>query len=157
MSLNNGTIASMVYILMFLTAFSSATLIPMGSEAVLLYNITKGYNLYILFIVAVIGNTLGSYVNYYLGLKGEKYLVRRNYIKEQTIMKNKKYFDKYGGISLLFSWVPLFGDGFTLVAGILKYNLTKFFIYVFISKFCRYFIVILVYFYYENDLLGLSK
>jgi membrane protein YqaA with SNARE-associated domain len=147
--------ALMVYLIMFITAFSSATLIPMGSEAVLIYNITQGYNIYILFSVAVVGNTLGSYVNYFLGLKGEEYLLRKKYIKEKTIIKNKKYFDRYGGVSLLFSWVPLLGDGITFVAGMLQYNVTKFFIYVFISKFFRYLVVLLLYLYYENDLMEL--
>lgn len=133
---------------MFITAFCSATLIPMGSEAVLLYNIEQNHNLHLLFWTAVIGNTLGSFVNYYIGLKGEEYLVEKKYIKEKKIEKYKSYFDKYGGIALLFSWLPVIGDGFTLIAGVLKYNLLKFFIYVFISKFSRYLIVISIYFYF---------
>jgi membrane protein YqaA with SNARE-associated domain len=134
---------------MFITAFSSATLIPMGSEAVLLYNIEQGYDLYILFTVAVIGNTLGSYVNYYLGYKGEEYLIKKKYLKEKNIKKYKNTFDKYGGPSLLLSWVPIIGDGITFVAGMLQYNVTRFFLYVFISKFFRYLVVILIYLYYK--------
>lgn len=136
----------MVYLLMFITAFSSATLIPMGSEAVLLYNLEQGYNLYLLFFTAVIGNTLGAFVNYYLGLKGEEFLIRKKYLKEKFINKYKTKFDKYGALMLLFAWVPVVGDGFTFIAGMLKYNMLKFFIFVFLSKFFRY--IAVIYFYY---------
>lgn len=149
----------MVYFIMFFTAFCSATVLPMGSEAVLIYNVTQGYSLYILFTLAVVGNTLGSYVNYYLGFKGEDYLVRKKILKEIKIIKHKKNFDKYGGFTLLLSWVPIFGDGFTFIAGILRYSLLKFFIYVFIAKFLRYFVLVVLYYNFEKQILeylGLS-
>lgn len=139
----------MVYLIMFITAFSSATLIPMGSEAVLLYNIEQGVDLYMLFWVAVIGNTLGSFVNYILGFKGEEYLIRKKILKEEKILKHKKTFDKYGGLALLLAWAPIIGDGITFVAGILRYSVSRFFIYVFISKFFRYLVVVLLYFQYR--------
>ena len=131
---------------MFITAFSSATLIPMGSEAILIYNIETGYNVSLLFFVAVIGNTLGAFVNYFLGFKGEEFLIKKRYLKEKFIKKYKVKFDKYGALMLLFAWVPIIGDGFTFIAGILKYNLIKFFIFVFFSKFFRY--IVVIYFYY---------
>jgi len=136
----------MAYIIMFITAFSSATLIPMGSEAVLLYNLAQKYEFVSMFSVAVIGNTLGSFVNYYLGYKGEEYLLRKKYLKLSTIKKHKITFDKYGSLALLLAWVPLLGDGLTFVAGMLRYNLTKFLIYVFISKLFRYAVVVLIYY-----------
>ena len=138
---------------MFFTAFLSATLLPMGSEAVLIYNVIQGYSVYLLFFMAVLGNTLGSYVNYFLGLKGEEYLVSKKILKEHKINQYKKHFDKYGGYTLLLSWVPVIGDGFTLIAGILRYNITKFFIYVFIAKFMRYFVLIVLYYNFEKQIL----
>ncbi len=136
----------MAYLIMFITAFSSATLIPMGSEAVLIYNLTQEYDLFLMFSVAVIGNTLGSFVNYYLGFKGEEYLLRKKYLKEQTIKKHKLTFDKYGSFALLLAWVPLLGDGLTFVAGMLRYSLIKFSIYVFLSKLFRYAVVVIIYY-----------
>ena len=50
----------------------------------------------------------------------------------------KSYFDKYGSISLLFSWLPIIGDPITFVAGILKYDLKKFIVLVVIAKLSRY-------------------
>ena len=75
----------MVYFVLFLSAFVSATLFPFGSEALLVYDITQGYNIVLLLIFATIGNTLGSCVNYYLGLKGEEFCEKKNYLKHYFV------------------------------------------------------------------------
>ena len=59
----------MIYLILFIIAFISATLFPLGSEALLIYDITQGYNIYLLLLFATLGNSLGSVVNYFLGLK----------------------------------------------------------------------------------------
>ena len=71
----------MVYLILFLSAFLSATLIPFGSEALLIYDIKEGYNIYLLLFLATLGNSLGSILNYFLGLKGEEFLIRKNLLK----------------------------------------------------------------------------
>ena len=131
----------MIYLVLFASALISATLFPLGSEALLIYDIKEGYNLYLLIAVATIGNTLGSVINYFLGLKGEEYLISKNFLKEKYIIKSKYYFDKYGSISLLFSWLPIIGDPITFVAGILKYDFKKFLVLVFIAKLSRYLVL----------------
>jgi membrane protein YqaA with SNARE-associated domain len=128
----------MTYLVLFFSALISATLFPLGSEALLIYDIKEGYNLYVLIIVATLGNSLGAVINYFLGLKGEEYLVKKNLIKEKYIIKSKYYFDKYGGFSLLFSWLPIIGDPITFIAGTLKYNFKIFLILVVLAKFSRY-------------------
>jgi membrane protein YqaA with SNARE-associated domain len=131
----------MIYLVLFFSALISATLFPLGSEALLIYDIKEGYNIYLLIAVATFGNTLGSVINYFLGLKGEEYLISKNFLKEKYIIKSKYYFDKYGSISLLFSWLPIIGDPITFVAGILKYDFKKFLVLVFIAKLSRYLVI----------------
>jgi membrane protein YqaA with SNARE-associated domain len=133
------------YLVLFFSAFASATLIPLGSEALLLYNIENGLNVYLLLLFASVGNILGSVLNYFLGLKGEEYLVNKKLIKETHIKKSKNLFDKYGGFSLLFSWVPIIGDPLTFIAGVFKYNFYKFLMIVTISKSLRYIIIVLLF------------
>jgi len=128
----------LVYFILFLSAFVSATLIPFGSEALLIYDIKEGYNIYYLLFFATLGNSLGSLLNYFLGLKGEEFLIKKNLVKEKSILKTKNYFDKYGSICILFSWLPLIGDPITFIAGVLKYNLKLFILLVVIAKFLRY-------------------
>lgn len=134
----------MVYLVLFISAFVSATLFPLGSEALFIFDIIEGHNLYFLLFAATLGNSLGSLVNYFLGLKGEEYLLKKKLIKEQMIIKSKLYFDKYGSICLLFSWLPIVGDSFTFVAGILKYDLKKFILLVTLAKFARYLVIALL-------------
>ena len=128
----------MIYLILFITALISATLFPLGSEALLLYDIKQGYNIYLLLFFATLGNSLGSVINYFLGLKGEEYLINKKLLNEKYILKSKNYFDKYGIFTILFSWLPIIGDPITFIAGVLKYNFRKFLILVIIAKFSRY-------------------
>ncbi|MGD9623499.1 MAG: YqaA family protein [Arcobacter sp.] len=134
----------MTYLILFFSAFISATLFPLGSEALLIYDIKEGYNIYLLLFFATLGNSLGSILNYYLGLKGEEYLIEKKLLKEKYIDISKRYFDKYGFITILFSWLPIIGDPITFIAGVLKYDFKKFLILVIISKFSRYLFIALV-------------
>ena len=134
----------MVYLILFITSLISATLFPLGSEALLIYDIKEGYNLYLLLLFATIGNSLGSVINYFLGLKGEEYLINKNLINEKYILKAKTYFDKYGLYTILFSWLPIIGDPITFVAGILKYDFKKFLFLVIIAKFSRYLFLVII-------------
>jgi len=131
----------MVYIYLFFTALIAATLFPAGSEALLIYDITEGHSVELLLFVATLGNSLGSLINYYLGLKGESYLEEKKYLKKEKIEKYKKFFDKYGGYALLLSWLPLIGDPITFIAGVLKYDVKKFIPIVVIAKFGRYAVI----------------
>ncbi|WP_428023268.1 YqaA family protein [Arcobacter sp.] len=134
----------MIYLTLFLTSFISATLFPMGSEAVLVYDISQGYNLALLLFVATLGNSLGACLNYYFGLKGEEFLENKNIISKMSLQKAKNFFDKYGAWSLLLSWVPIIGDPLTFIAGVLKYEFRYFLILVVLAKFSRY--AVLAYF-----------
>ena len=104
----------------------------------LIYNLKEGNNVFFLLFFASFGNILGSLLNYFIGLRGEEYLENKSYLKKEKIIKYKNYFDKYGVYCLLFSWLPIVGDPFTLIAGVLKYDLKKFLILVFFAKFGRY-------------------
>ena len=141
----------MNYIYLFFISLISATIFPMGSEALLLYDISINLNLYLLFFFATFGNSLGSLINYWLGLKGEEYLVSHKVLKEKHITKAKNYFDRFGGYSLLLSWVPIIGDPITFVAGMLKYNLKKFIFLVVIAKASRYLFLIISYKFFTNS------
>jgi membrane protein YqaA with SNARE-associated domain len=134
----------MVYLILFITALISATLFPLGSEALLIYDIRQGYNIYLLLFFATFGNSLGSVLNYFFGLKGEEYLLEKRLVNENHIIKGKFYFDKYGTFTILFSWLPIIGDPITFIAGVLKYNFRKFLILVIIAKFSRYLFLFLV-------------
>ena len=134
----------MVYITLFTVAFISATLLPMGSEALLLYDISQGHMVWLLWLVASVGNSLGSMVNYWLGLKGEAYLEKKGYLSQKKMDKARRSFDRYGGWTLLLSWVPIIGDPLTFIAGVLKYRFWWFVAIVAVAKATRYGVIIMI-------------
>ncbi len=123
----------------------------MGSEALFLYDLSLGFSPIFLLLVATFGNTLGSIVNYWLGFKGEELLVQKRLIKKERLDKASDFFSKYGGVSLLFSWVPIIGDPITFVAGVLKYDIKKFLFFVTLAKFGRYLFLLVGYIYFFTD------
>ena len=138
----------MVYLTLFISALISATLFPLGSEALLLYDLNEGYSVLWLLIWATLGNTLGAIVNYLLGYQGEKFLEQKNFIDKEKFSKFTKLFEKYGGYSLLLSWLPLVGDFFTLAGGVARYPFLNFFLLVLIAKLGRYLALTISWYFY---------
>lgn len=135
----------MVYIITFFVSLAAATILPFSSEATLLYYIHHGHNLWALFVVAGLGNILGSVINYAIGLKGITYLLAYKKISKEQLNKSQNIFKRYGAYALLLSWVPIIGDPLTLVAGALKYDFKRFLLFVSIAKLGRYAILIFGY------------
>jgi membrane protein YqaA with SNARE-associated domain len=134
----------LVYLTLFTVSLLAATLLPLGSEALLLYDLSLGYNPILLILFATIGNTLGSVINYFLGYKGVDFLVEKKYANTKQLQKATNTFKKYGAFSLLLSWMPIIGDPITFIAGVLKYEFKKFVVLVFVAKGVRYIVVSLL-------------
>lgn len=128
---------------LFLTSFASATLLPGGSEALFVYLLSEHLSPFLLLVVATLGNTLGSCVNYILGKYATDFALSKGYMNEKHLQKASTLFEKYGAWSLLFSWLPIIGDPLTFVAGIVRYTWWKFVIIVGIAKLARYIFVYL--------------
>jgi membrane protein YqaA with SNARE-associated domain len=123
----------------------------LGSEALFLYDVSLGFSPIFLLLVATFGNTLGGVLNYWFGLKGEEMILQKGLIKKERLEKASAFFSKYGGVSLLFSWVPIIGDSITFVAGVLKYDIKKFLFLVFLAKLGRYLFLLGGYFYFFGE------
>ena len=134
----------MEYFTLFFISFFAATILPISSELTLLgMASTKTYSFFLLFLFASLGNILGSCVNWYLGIHFIKFKNKKWFpFSDKQIKKSSFWFNKYGKWSLLFAWVPFFGDPLTFVAGTLKTNFFKFLILVSIGKSARYLILI---------------
>ncbi|HBM61866.1 MAG TPA: DedA family protein [Citreicella sp.] len=127
---------------LFLAAFGAATILPFQSELVFVGLQLRGTQaLWLLVLVASIGNTLGSVVNYVLGLGLERYRHRRWFpVTEAQLEKAQDWYARWGVWSLLLSWAPL-GDGFTVVAGIMRTPIWLFVALVALAKTGRYIIL----------------
>ncbi len=137
----------MVYITLFALSLAAATILPLSSETVLLYDLYAGYSPFAMWITATAGNVVGAWINYYLGSKGEKYLERKGYLSAQKIARYKKRFLKYGGWLLWLSWAPLIGDPITMAAGVFGYDMKRFVLIVSLAKGARYALVTVWYLY----------
>ncbi|WP_292462082.1 YqaA family protein [Methanolobus sp.] len=127
------------YLSLFITSFLASTVLPLGSEALVILLIKSNHNFYAVVLLATVGNYLGACTTYYLGLKGrsgviEKYLS----ISKKELEKADRWFTRYGSYALLFTWLPLIGDAITAVGGLLKLDFRVFSLYVFTGKFVRY-------------------
>lgn len=126
-------------VLLFLSSFIAATLLPMGSEVALYALLQRGFDPVVLVSVATVGNTAGATLNWVLG----KYLQRLQerrwfYFSREQVEKAQRYFQRFGKYSLLLSWLPVVGDLLTLAAGIFNVRLVPFFILVGAGKLLRY-------------------
>ncbi|VVB90300.1 SNARE associated Golgi protein [uncultured archaeon] len=123
---------------LFIASFLASTILPFGSEGIVVLLVSQGFNAMTVVIVASIGNFFGACTSYYLGFMGRGYIEKYLRIDRRELEKAEKYFTKYGSFVLLFTWVPLIGDAITVTGGLLKLKFKIFAVLVFIGKFLRY-------------------
>lgn len=119
-----------------ISAFISATLIPIGSEPILFAYITINPHLYwVAIFVATVGNTVGGMFDWWLGL-----LSRNSFesLKGPTNGRMQRWLEARGPKMLLLSWLPGLGDPLCLAAGWLRLAWMPCLIYMTIGKFLRY-------------------
>jgi len=125
--------------LLFLLSFLAATILPLGSEWLLVLMISQGFPAESAVITASIGNYLGGCTTFLIGVAGSEYLIQRVLrIDQRQLERAQNFYKKYGSWSLLFTWMPVLGDPLCLLAGICKVSFFRFSILVFLGKFARY-------------------
>ncbi len=129
---------------LFISAFISSTLLPGGSEVLLLYLATQtNENMLALWLVASAGNTLGGLTSWGLGY----WLVVRfpnRGLDEQKHHRALSYLRRWGSASLLLSWLPIIGDPLCFVAGWLKLSFVWSGLFIAVGKGLRYGFVLLL-------------
>ena len=125
---------------LFTAVFLSATLLPGSSEAALAALLATGQSEFVpALLIATLGNTLGSCVNWALGLFVARWRGRRFFpIKDQDFDRYCELYQRYGLWSLLASWVPVIGDPLTVMAGVFRTPLIIFVPIVALAKLLRY-------------------
>ena len=128
---------------LFLAAFGAATLLPLGSEALLAGLLAAGgHSTWALIAFASLGNVLGSLVNWLLGRYLEHFRHRRWFpFSERQLDQAQRHYHRYGRWTLLLSWAPLIGDPLTLVAGVMREPWWSFLLIVGLAKALRYLVV----------------
>jgi len=134
------------YVILFLSAFGAATLLPLSSEIVFVGMLEQGLAPFWVWLVATAGNSLGAAVNWILGRYLARFETRRWFpFKPESLHRSQAWFQKYGVWSLLFAWLPIGGDALTFIAGIMRVRFSLFFVLTAIGKGARYAVLYLVY------------
>lgn len=127
---------------LFILSFLAATIIPIGSEWLLVVLILNGKSVEMVVIVATIGNYLGASTTYLIGLWGSEFLTQKILrVKKSAQSRAENFYKKYGAWSLLLSWLPIIGDPLCLIGGGLRLHFGIFSVFVFVGKLARYTII----------------
>jgi membrane protein YqaA with SNARE-associated domain len=126
---------------LFASAFISSTIAPGGSEAVLAYMVAEGIiPVEKLIAVATVGNTLGALTTWWLGnITAKKYPADKVLSKKHQ--KSISSVQRWGRWSLLFSWLPVIGDGLCFAGGWLKLPFWTSSLMILLGKAIRYSVV----------------
>ncbi len=126
---------------LFLVSFLGSTIfIPLTVEIFLAGIIGVGLNPVYAVLIATIGSTFGSIVNYLIGRIGIKYYMKK-VKKSKENDKWQKIADKYGSIGLLAVLalpLPLPVDILTIAAGVSRMKFKYFLIAVIFGKLLHY-------------------
>ena len=125
---------------LFVAAFISATLLPVGSEPALVGLLMLNPELFWSAVfVATAGNTLGGVVDWWMGYGAHQ--VVDKYGHSRSHMKAIEWLERMGPKACLLAWLPLVGDPLCAVAGWLRLSFWPCVGYMLIGKFMRYLIM----------------
>ncbi|ODB84153.1 hypothetical protein A3195_08770 [Candidatus Thiodiazotropha endoloripes] len=102
---------------LFGSSFLASTLLPGGSEALLIWYLQQDVHPpQLLWLTATLGNTLGGLSSWLIGWWLAKRFPEKG-LKDQHQRQALERIGRYGSPVLLFSWLPIVGDPLCLAAG----------------------------------------
>ncbi len=125
----------------FVVALVSATLLPLGSEPVVLLLVHQKPELFWPAIaVATVGNTIGGAISWWMGWGAERaYEAATHHSpRDQRVLG---WLRRFGAKTCLLSWLPIVGDPLCALAGWLRLPFWPCVLYMGIGKFARYLIM----------------
>lgn len=128
------------YAVLFLWSFLAATVLPLGSEGVLVVLVRTEHQLILPVVVATLGNYLGACTTYWLGKRAARALGKRR-VSAERHTRASNIFQRRGPLALVLSWVPVLGDALVVVAGAAQVPWGIFSFWVVLGKALRYAVV----------------
>ena len=122
----------------FLIAFVSATLLPLGSEPAVFGLVKLNPAMFWpAVLVASAGNTLGGALTWWMGYGAERAYEQVRH-RSPPDPRALRWLERFGAKACLLSWLPVVGDPLCAVAGWLKLPFWPCVFYMAIGKFARY-------------------
>ncbi len=142
----------------FIVALVSATLLPMGSEPVVIGLLKLNPDLFWpAILVATAGNTIGGAISWWMGLGAQKAwrAARQRSLQrhpDEAAAQNphtqsrhqriaRVWLRRFGAKACLLSWLPVIGDPICAIAGWLRLPFWPCVFYMAIGKFFRYLVM----------------
>ena len=112
--------------LFFNGMFSS--FIPIPTEITISALLLSRANVFDVFLVLVVGSTIGGYIAYYIGYNGRLLKKLGKTPEEKYEQKSINIMTKYGWFTIIFlsPWIPILGDVVSIIAGTKRYNIVKY-------------------------------
>ncbi|KAA0891278.1 YqaA family protein [Oryzomonas rubra] len=127
------------YTALFALSFLASTLLPLGSEWLLVLMLVKGYEPLTAVATATAGNYLGAVTTWLIGMYGGRWLIETVLrISQEQEERARSRYRRYGAFSLFFSWLPVIGDPLCMVGGMMRINFGLFSVLVASGKLLRY-------------------
>lgn len=124
----------------FVVAFISATLLPLGSEPAVFGLVKLNPDLFWpAVIVATVGNTLGGAFTWAMGYGTHQVIDRDG--RRTTRVQALRWLERLGPIACLLSWLPIIGDPLCAVAGWLRLPFWPCVGWMALGKFLRYLVM----------------
>jgi membrane protein DedA with SNARE-associated domain len=125
------------YLGVFLVSlFGSATIFFPLPVSALIFGSAGVLNPFLVAIFAALGGSIGELTGYFAGVGAQKVTKKFSKKREKEIERVKRFFLKYGGFfaTFIFAATPLPFDLIGLVAGLVNFDLKKFFFACFLGK-----------------------
>lgn len=117
---------------LFVSSFTSATILPGSSEIVLAAVLSAWPDrTWAALAIATVGNTLGGMTTYLLG----------RIVPRRPVPRHLAWLERWGVWALLGSWIPLIGDALCAGAGWLRLNAMAAALFMALGKFARYAVI----------------
>jgi membrane protein YqaA with SNARE-associated domain len=124
----------------FVIAFVSATLLPLGSEPAVFGLVKLNPTMFWpAVLVATAGNTLGGMVSWWMGYGAERAYEKVTHRSGE--LRALHWLRRFGARACLLSWLPGLGDPLCAVAGWLRLPFWPCVFYMAIGKFLRYLVM----------------
>lgn len=124
---------------LFIGCLLAATIVPFSSEALMAGAMLLEYNLWVIVLVAALGNTAGGMISFLMGwfCKWE-WLEKWFKVKREKLMSVHDRVGKYGLWAALLTWMPVVGDLIAIAMGLLRLNPWWTMLLMFMGKLGRY-------------------
>ena len=127
------------YFGMFLAAFLAASIVPFSSEAVMVGLQVAGLDPVMLLVWGTVGNVGGSMFNYWIGTLGRMdWIERYLHVKPKDLDRARRFMAGRGAWTGFFAFLPVIGEGITIVLGLMRANITLTVVSVTAGKLARY-------------------